>query len=363
VTRQAARFEQTVRFCHALDGVQIAYATSGSGPPVVKTANWLSHLHFDMESPVWSHWLAELSRGRTLIRYDMRGCGLTDWEVDDLSAAADLADLEAVVSASGVDRFALLALSGGAASAIAYAVKHPERVSHLVLCGCYLQGRIAREPGPEGERRGEMMLDMIRYGWGEETSAFRQVYTSLFLPEGSEEQLAWWNELQRISTTPALAARRFEANFRVDLTEVAPRVSVPTLVLHSRGEKVVPFDQGRQLAAAIPNARFVPLDSCNHVLLEEEPAWKEFLREVRDFLGIEAIRSDVDAQAAASVDLTPRQLEVLALVAEGLSDREIGERLFISEYTVHRHVSDILGRIGAPSRTAAVARALRGGLL
>jgi pimeloyl-ACP methyl ester carboxylesterase/DNA-binding CsgD family transcriptional regulator len=363
VTSDRARFEQTVRFCHSPDGVRIAYATSGSGPPIIKTANWLSHLHFDLESPVWRHWLTELSRGRTLIRYDMRGCGLSDWEVDDLSDAADLADLEAVVAASGVDRFALLALSGGVASAIAYAVKYPERVSHLVLCGCYLQGRIAREPGPEGERRGEMMLDMIRYGWGEESSAFRQVYTSLFLPEGSEEQLAWWNELQRISTTPELAARRFAAKFRIDLREVAARVTVPTLVLHARGEKVVPFDQGRQLAALIPNARFVPLDSCNHVLLEEEPAWEVFLREFREFLGIDERRAGDDDPAAATAELTPRQLEVLALVADGLSDREIGERLSISEYTVHRHVSDILGRIGAPTRTAAVARALRSGLL
>jgi pimeloyl-ACP methyl ester carboxylesterase/DNA-binding CsgD family transcriptional regulator len=358
-----APFEQTVRFCTAPDGVRIAYATSGSGPPLVKTANWLSHLHFDLESPVWRHWLTELSRGRTLIRYDMRGCGLSDWEVDDFSDAADLADLEAVVSVSGIERCALFALSGGIASAMAYAVKYPERVSHLVLCGCYMQGRIARDPSPEGLRKGGMMLDLIRYGWGAKSEAFLQLYTSLFLPEGSPEQLEWWNELQRISTTPDLAARRFESTFRVDLTELAGRVRVPTLVLHARKDAVVPFKQGRALAAAIPGARFVPLDSCNHVLLEEEPAWEVFLREVRAFLGVDDAPAPADEAPSALPALTPRQLEVLNLVAEGLSDREIGKRLFISEYTVHRHVSDILARLEAPSRTAAVARALRGGVL
>jgi pimeloyl-ACP methyl ester carboxylesterase/DNA-binding CsgD family transcriptional regulator len=357
----APAFEQALRFCRSADGVRIAYATSGSGPPLVKTANWLSHLQADVTSPVWRHWLDELSRGFTLVRYDMRGCGLSDWEVDDFSDAADLADLEAVIAACGLDRFPLFALSGGVASAIRFAVAHPERVSHLVLCGCYLRGRLARDPTPDGERKSNMMLDLIRFGWGANTPAFRQVYTSIFLPEGSPEQLEWWNELQRISTTPELAARRFASTFRIDLTELAARVEVPTLVLHARDEKVVPFDQGRQLAAAIPGARFVPIDSCNHVLLEEEPGWRVFLREVREFLGFSEPASAADV--AVRGELTRRQLQVLALMAEGLGDREIGERLSISEYTVHRHVSDILRRLDTPSRTAAVALALRGGLL
>lgn len=354
---------QTLRFCSSSDGVRIAYATSGSGPPLVKTANWLSHLQHESESPVWGHWLRGLSTGRTLIRYDMRGCGLSDWEVEDWSLAADLADLEAVVSACGVDRFAIVALSGGGASAIAYAVRYPERVTHLVLCGCFLRGRRARNPTPEGEATGRMMLDLMRYGWGAESSRFRQVYTKLFLPEGTPEQVDWFNELQRISTTPELAVRRFETTFDLDLRDVAPKVEVPTLVLHARRDAVVPFEEGRALAAAIPRSHFVPLESCNHVLLEGERAWPVFLRELRDFLGVDA---PVPERSAARIELealTPRQLEVLALVAEGMTDSEIADELDISEHTVRRHVSDILGRLQVSARAAAVAKALRGRVL
>lgn len=354
---------QALRFCRSPDGVRIAYASSGSGPPLVKTANWLSHLQFEWDSPVWRHWLAALSAARTLIRYDMRGCGLSDWEVEDWSQAADLADLEAVIEACGLDRFALLGLSGGGASAIAYAVRYPDRVSHLVLSGAFLRGRIARASTPEEERKGEMMLDLIRHGWGDRSSAFRQVYTDLFVPEGSSEQVAWFNDLQRVSTSPGLAARRVEATFRVDLSDLAPGVEVPTLVLHARDDAVVPFEEGRALAAAVPGARFVPLDSCNHVLLEDEPAWPVFLAEVRRFLDMDEPAHDESATRVELAGLTPRQQEVLTLVAEGMVDREIAETLGISEHTVHRHLSDILARLGVSSRAAAVAKALRGGLL
>jgi len=355
--------QQALRFCVAPDGVRVAYATSGSGPPLVKTANWLSHLQHEWESPVWGHWLAGLSTGRTLIRYDMRGCGLSDWEVEDWSLAADVADLEAVVSACGLDRFALLALSGGGASAVAYAVRHPGRVTHLVLCGCFLRGRIARDPSPEGRRTGKMMLDLMRYGWGAGSHRFRQVYTRLFLPEGTSEQVDWFNDLQRISTTPALAARRFEATFHLDLRDLAPKVEAPTLVLHAQRDAVVPFEEGRDLAAAIPGARFVALESCNHVLLEGEPAWSVFQKEIRDFLGEEGYDEERTAARNEIETLTPRQQEVLGLAGEGLTDREIAESLDISQHTVRRHLSDILTRLEVPSRAAAVASALRGGAL
>jgi pimeloyl-ACP methyl ester carboxylesterase/DNA-binding CsgD family transcriptional regulator len=353
---------QALRFCNAPDGVRIAYATSGTGPALVKAANWLSHLQYEWGSPVWRHWLESLSTGRTLIRYDMRGCGLSDWDVEDWSLAADLADLESVVAAAGPDRFGLFALSGGTASAIAYAVRYPERVSHLVLCGGFLRGRIERDPTPEGRRKGTMMLELIRHGWGVESSAFRQVYTSLFLPDGTPEQVDWFNDLQRISTSPELAARRFEATFRLDLRDLARRVQVPTLVLHARRDAVVPFEEGRALAAAIPEARFVPLESCNHVLLEEEEAWPIFLSEVRRFLGVEQVdEPGSDRREVAA--LTPRQQQVLFQVAEGLVDREIADELSISEHTVRRHVADVLARLKVSSRAAAVAKALRSGIL
>jgi pimeloyl-ACP methyl ester carboxylesterase/DNA-binding CsgD family transcriptional regulator len=361
--RNPRSMHQSLRFCRAADGVRIAYATSGSGPPLVKAAHWLSHLQHEWESPVWRHWLRGLSTGCTLVRYDQRGCGLSDWEVEDWSQAADVSDLEAVVTAAGVEEFALLALSGGGAAAIEYAVRHPERVTHLVLCGCYARGRIAREATEQAKRRGRMMLELIRHGWGQESAAFRQVYTRLFLPDGTPEQIEWFNELQRVSTSPELAARRFESTFHADLSELAPRVQVPTLVLHARRDAVVPFEEGRALAAAIPEARFVPLESCNHVLMEREPAWQAFLDEVRAFLGVSEAVQAAGADRVETASLTRRQREVLELVAEGLVDREIAARLVISEHTVRRHIANILGRLDVSSRAAAVAKALRGGAL
>ena len=278
------RPQQDIRFCTASDGVRIAYATSGAGPPLVKPANWITHLEYDWESPVWRHWLRELSREHTLIRYDERGCGLSDREVPNLAFETWVHDLEAVVDAAGLDRFPLLALSQGCAVAIEYAVRHPERVSHLVLYGGYAQGSIRRARSAAERREAEFVMEQIPLGWGRDNPAFRLFFAARFLPEGTQEQLHWFSELQRTTTSPEIAARLLSSVANLDVTELAPRVRAPSLVLHATGDSVVPFEQGRLLAALLPGARFVPLESRNHVLLEGEPAWSRFTDEVHRFL-------------------------------------------------------------------------------
>jgi DNA-binding SARP family transcriptional activator/pimeloyl-ACP methyl ester carboxylesterase len=275
--------EQQVRFCTAGDGVQLAYAVHGSGPPIVRAATWLTHLDFDWASPVWRHWLAELGDGHTLVRYDERGCGLSDREPGELSLDTWVADLETVVAAAGLDRFTLLGVSQGAAIALDYAARHPERLTQLVLYGAYARGR--RWRGPEERRHGEAMVSAIRAGWAEANPAFRHLFSMLFLPHGSAEQMAWYDELQRRSTSAETAARLYEVRNDIDVVQFASRVTAPTLVMHARGDAVVPVEEGRLLAARIPGARLVLLESANHILLSDEPAWHAFLSELHAFLG------------------------------------------------------------------------------
>ncbi|HZK52001.1 MAG TPA: alpha/beta hydrolase, partial [Actinomycetota bacterium] len=228
--------KQSIRFCHSSDDARIAYATVGRGPPLVKVANYLSHLEFDWESPVWRHWLDELSTRRQLVRYDERGCGLSDWDVDDFSLEAWITDLESVVEATGLQRFPLLGISQGGAVALAYAARHPERVTHLILYGAYARGRLLRSNSPEHLREAGTLLDLMRIGWGQDNPAFRQVFTTLLMPEATADQMNWFNELQRRSTSPQNAVRFEEAFFSLDATELAPNITTPTLVLHARAD-------------------------------------------------------------------------------------------------------------------------------
>ena len=266
--------DQEIRFCATGKGVSIAYATVGEGPPLVKAANWLNHLEFDWTSPIWRHWLEELSDGHRFVRYDERGNGLSDWEIEDWSFEAWVRDLEVVADAVGVERFSLLGISQGAPVAIAFAARHPERVRHLVLYGGYARGWACR-PGQEvATEQRRALLTLTANGWGQDNPAFRQVWTSQFVPDGSMEQMRWFNELQRISTSPENAVRFLEAFGGIDVVDLLPEVRVPTLVLHGRDDAAVPFAEGRLLASRIPKARFVPLESRNHLLLADEPAWR-----------------------------------------------------------------------------------------
>ncbi|HEU4721566.1 MAG TPA: alpha/beta fold hydrolase [Gemmatimonadaceae bacterium] len=293
--------EQRIRFCTAADGVRIAFATSGSGPVLVKPANWLTHLEYDWESPVWRHWLRELSGRFTLVRYDERGSGLSDRDADDLSFDSWVCDLETVVDAAGLDRFPLLGISQGCAVAIAYAVRHPERVSRLVLYGGYVQGVLARARTDSEREEAEMLTRSMPSYWGRDNPAFRLFFAARFVPDGTQEQMQWFSELTRVTTSPEIAVRLRTAASRIDVTDLAPRVRAPTLVLHANGDAAAPFDQGRLLAALIPGARFVPLEGRNHVLLEHEPAWPRFLDEVERFLAEEPA---ADSASSAGTDST-----------------------------------------------------------
>jgi pimeloyl-ACP methyl ester carboxylesterase len=268
----------------APDGVQIAYSRIGRGPPMVKTGNWMTHLEFDFESPIWRHLYRELARDHTLIRYDARGNGLSDREVEHVSFETFVHDLEAVVDAAGVERFALLGISQGCAVSVGYAVRHPERVTHLVLYGGFVVGWNKRIRTEAEKQQYSAMVTLMRLGWGQEDPAFRQLFTSQFIPGASKQQADWFNELQRISTSPADAVRNFIANGDIDVTDLLTKLNVPTLVMHARDDARVPFDAGRRMAAGIPGARFVPLPSRNHLILEDEPAFPRFLEEMRAFL-------------------------------------------------------------------------------
>lgn len=272
------------RFCRGSDGVRIAYALTGTGPPLVKAANWMTHLGHDATSPVWRHWLSALSADHTLVRYDERGCGLSEWQVDDFSLDAWVADLEAVVDAAGHDRFPLLGISQGAAVAIDYAVRHPDRVTALVLVGGYPAGRGVRAVTDAERAAAQLDIDLARVGWGGADPAFRRVFAMQFFPDGPADMWEAFDDLQRLTTPPENAARFMAAFGAVDVRGLAPRVNRPTLILHARDDLRVPFSSALALHDLIPDSRLVPLPSRNHLLTETEPAWPVLLDEVRAFL-------------------------------------------------------------------------------
>jgi pimeloyl-ACP methyl ester carboxylesterase/DNA-binding CsgD family transcriptional regulator len=355
--RKSVSVEQQIRFCVAADGVRLAYATHGRGSPLVKAANWVTHLEFDWHSPLWRHWWTELGRSHQVVRYDQRGSGLSDRDPDRLTLDAFVDDLEAVVDAAGLERFALLGISQGGAAAICYAVRHPKRVSHLVLCGAYARGMMMRNISPEQREEAELLRSIVRVGWGRADPVFRRVFTTRFVPEATVEQMEWFDELMRISTTPEMAGRLRDVWGELNVTDLLDQVAVPTLVAHARGEVAVPFEEGRLLATRIPNARLLPLASRNHVLLATEPAWPTFVAELNAFLGVRP-----SAPTVAVEELSARELEVLGLVASGLSNEQIAEQLYLSARTVERHLSNIYVKLrvsGKAARAAAAAYASR----
>ena len=276
---------QHIAFSRAADGVRLAYAVAGEGPPLVRAANWMTHLGYDIESSVWRHWVRDLAAGHTFIRYDERGCGLSDWEAGEFTFDDWVGDLESVVEALGLQRFPLLGVSQGGAVAVAYAARHPDRVSHLVLCSAYARGRAVRAVSEDEKRAAALDLDLARVGWGRDDPAFRQVFAAQFLPDGTRADWAAFDELQRRTTSPDNAVRFLQQFAQIDVCDEARQVRCPTLIMHSRGDHRVPMRSGEELAALIPGARLLGLDSNNHLLTEAEPAWAVFRAEVAEFIG------------------------------------------------------------------------------
>jgi pimeloyl-ACP methyl ester carboxylesterase/DNA-binding CsgD family transcriptional regulator len=353
--------DQEIRFCQSADGVRLAYATHGSGPPIVVVSCWLSHLQYDWQSPVWRHFLDQLGEIGTVIRYDERGFGMSDWNVDDFSIEARRADLEAVLEATGYDEFVLLGMSGGSGVAMAYAIAHPERVRRLILYGTVCGVPVTATPDEWAEE--ETYRSMIRVGWAKEDPVFRRAFTFRFIPDATEDQMRWFDDLQRMSTSPANAVKSRIARQKVDIADDLPRITAPTLVLQALGDRSTTFDNAVLVSSRIPGARLVPLQSRNHILLADEPAWQVFIDEVTAFL--EPERRAYTARTtdrSTTESLSARELEVLRLAADGRTNDEIAEALTLSVRTVERHLSNVYGKLGLTgraARTAAVAEYLR----
>ena len=352
---------QQIRFCRSRDGVKIAYAVSGTGPLLVWIPHWVHTLKFDMDSPVWSPWLVTLARRHTVVRYDWRGCGLSDQRGVDLSNERHVEDLEAVVAAASAEHFALIAMAFGAGTGIAYAARCPERVSQLVLYGSWSRGRLSRVSTPEQRAEARTRLKAIELGWTDQDSGYGQFYTSLHLPDASAEQRRSYNEELHSATSRENAIGLMTAFYKTDLQEIAPQVRCPTLVLHARQESTVPFDEGRAVAALIRGARFVPLESRNHLVVSTEPAWQPLVEELDAFLPTPGKAPPATVELNLG-DLTPREREILEIVAEGADNRGIARRLGISEKTVRNQVSIILDKLGLDRRLQAVLRAREAGL-
>ncbi|MGJ7506106.1 alpha/beta fold hydrolase [Variovorax sp. GT1P44] len=348
---------QTIRFCSAPDSTPIAFARSGRGTPLVKVGNWLTHLEFDLRSPVWGHLVETLSLDHAVIRYDQRGTGLSDWEVDDISFDAWVADLEAVVEAAGVERFALLGVSQGVPVGIAYAVRHPERVTHLVLHGGYARGRLRRGGDAAQRELAETNIKLAELGWGRDEASFRQFFTSQFIPDGTLEQLRWFNELQRVSTSPVNAARMMRTLYDIDVGAMLARIECPTLVLHATGDLSVPFAEGRLLAGGIQQARFVPLATANHLMLAQDAEWPRWVAEVRDFL----TTAGDTAALQPFANLTSRERELVELIAQGRDNAQIAALLGLSDKTVRNHVSNIFTKLEVENRPQAIVLARNAG--
>jgi pimeloyl-ACP methyl ester carboxylesterase/DNA-binding CsgD family transcriptional regulator len=348
--------EQHIRFCTAPDGVRLAYATSGKGPALVRGPHWLTHIEFDWRSPVHRPWLEGLSKGHTVVRFDPRGCGLSEREVGDISFEAWVRDLETVVDAAELERFVLFGASQGGPIGVAYAVRHPERVAKLVLHGAYARGRLVRASTPRDEEEADTFLHLARIGWGTDNPAFRRVFSTLFLPEATPEQVRWFDDLSRVSTDGETVARMLAMLHRIDVRGLAPQVRAPTLVTHARGDARIPFEEGRLLASLIPGAQLVPLETRNHILLPSDPAFAAFFAALREFLG------DMERVAALGGELTGREREILELIAQGLANTSISQRLGISPHTLRNHITSIFDKLGAATRAEAIVKAREAGL-
>jgi pimeloyl-ACP methyl ester carboxylesterase/DNA-binding CsgD family transcriptional regulator len=345
-----------IEFGRSSDDTRIAYALTGDGPPLVRASHWLGNLDFDWQTPVWGPWIDALSERYRLLRYDSRGCGLSDREVEEIAIDGLVADLECVVDKAGLDRFALLGMSQGGAISIVYAARHPERVSHLVLCGAFARGPLRRSPSQQVVEATEAMAKLVEFGWGQSNPAFLQMFTSQFFPEATLAQAHSFNEIQRHAASPRVAAKLIRAFAALDASAELARVQAPTLVFHSRGDNRVPFEEGRFVATSIAGARFEPLDSRSHVPLPGEPAFQRLID------GLVAFVPPAPGDAAPFAELTRREREVLEQIARGLDNAQIAARLDLAEKTVRNHITAIFDKIAVENRSQAIVLARVAGL-
>jgi pimeloyl-ACP methyl ester carboxylesterase/DNA-binding CsgD family transcriptional regulator len=358
-TMTTRRLPQQIRFCRSRDGTRIAYAMCGSGPPLVCVKNWVGHLERDWDNPVWRPWLALLTQRHTLLRFDFRGCGLSDRERVAFSPARYEEDLEAVISAAGLDQFAFVGTGSGAALGMVFAARHPGRVHHLVLCGAQAQGRLARDgASPAKLEEAEARLKIIELGWAGEIPGYADFFASLHVPDATAEQFRAYNDLIRVTTTPANAVALLRSFWQLDVDNSVPLVRCPTLVLHARGDAVIPFEEGRRIATLIPDARFLPLASRNHVLLDSEPGWGVFAEALAEFV---PATTPQGSRPVSIPGLSAREQDVIELVAQGLDNKSIGRQLGISARTARNHVSAIFGKLGVNSRPQAIVVAREAG--
>lgn len=346
-------FRQQIRFASTVDGVKLAYAESGQGMPLVRAGHWMTHLDWDWQTPVWGPLIQALASRYRLYRYDSRGCGLSDRDVPAIGLEPLVMDLEAVVDAARLDRFALIGASQGGAAAIAYAARHPDRVSRLVLLDAFSRGSLVRQSGPAQREMVDAMARLVLAGWGQDNAAFRQMFTSQFFPGATREQADAFNEMQRLSCAPAHAERLVRANAAIDASSSLAGVRCPTLVLHCLGDARVPFEEGRFIASGIADARFEPLDSMNHTPLLGEPAFDRALELINEFLAAESGAAVGDAFPA----LTTREREVVELLARGLDNSQIAAHLGLAEKTVRNNISAVFEKLGAENRAQAIVRA------
>lgn len=350
-----AGFRQQIRFATTSDGIKIAMASSGRGYPLVRAAHWMTHLEWDWQTPVWAPWLEALSSRCELHRYDARGCGLSDRQPGSVTLDGMVADLEAVVEAAGLDRFALLGASQGGAVSIAYTARHPDRVSHLVLLDAFARGLLVRQNDPAVRDTVDAMGRLMLSGWGQGNAAFRQMFTTQFFPTATREQADAFNDMQRLSCAPDIARQLMLAFAGLDASSSLAAIRCPALVLHCRGDARVPFEEGRRVAAGIEGARFEPLDSMNHVPLAGEPAFEQALGLIFDFLPAGA-----DASGAFAA-LSRRERDMVELIARGLDNAQIAAHLGLAEKTVRNNVSLVFEKLGAENRAQAIVRAREAG--
>ena len=356
--------KQDIRFCTSKDGVRLAFASTGSGPPLVRVFSWLTDVEKDLTSVVTGHWIGELSRDYGYVRFDARGCGYSDRDIERMSLDAWVDDLEAVMDAMPLERVPLLGISVGAAVAIAYAVRHPERVSQLVLYGGFARGLLVRDTSAKVLEQAQGLLKAAEIGWGADDPNFRQVFVHRMFRDATSEQLRAFDAVQRDTISGINAARFLKNNFEIDIQELARQVRCPVLAFHAKEDPLIPFSEGLLLASLIPNSRFVPLEGSNHIPFESDTAWPIFLAELRAFLpAVSSVRPLTDAFVPRAALLTSRQREILKAVAQGQTAKQIARTLDLSPRTVEMHVARALATLQCNSRAEAVHKAGEAGLL